>query len=314
MKTSDPFAGLSAFIAVADRASFSAAAEHLGMARATVGAQVRALEKRLGVRLLQRSTRVVTLTEAGTAYRAALAQLSQQVVEAEHAATAFQNEATGRLRISAPPDLGPNHLAPLIARYLATNPAVSVELSLSTKPVDLIAEGFDLAIRGALVVEPTMVTRQIGASALIVCAAPSYLARHGAPETPDDLAKHACLHFAGLRWGRTWQFKQKAVAFPVTITPRLECNDGPTLLAAAVEGAGIVLGPAFLVGPALRAGNLKILLPSWELPVVPVHAVFPATQHIAQKIRSFVDLLASTFSCHEDFVAGNEQSLNSILS
>jgi DNA-binding transcriptional LysR family regulator len=300
MKTADPMAGIAAFMAVADRASFSAAAEDLKLGRATVGAQVRALEQRLGVRLLQRSTRMVTLTEAGAAYREALNGIRARVLEAERAATAFQTEAVGRLRIAAPPDLGPYYLAPIIATYLAANPAVMVDLVLSTEAVDLIAGGYDLAIRGALAVEETLVTRQIGSSPIIVCAAPAYLGLHGIPATPHDLLGHACLHFSGLRWGRAWHFQQGGETFRVPIVPKLECNDGPTLLAAALAGGGIVLGPAFTVGPAVRTGKLVQVLSQWHVPDVPLHAVYPANRHIARKVRSFVDLLAKTFSHDPD--------------
>lgn len=304
MKTLDAMAGVAAFLAVAERSSFTAAADALGIGRATVGAQVAALEARLGVRLLQRSTRAVRLTEAGRAYQAALAGITDQIRGAERAATAFQTEAVGRLRIAAPPDLGPQHLAPVVARYLAAHPGVSVDLRLSTAPVDLVGEGFDLAIRGALAVEPTLVTRAIGRSPLVVCASPGYLARHGTPAAPPDLADHACLHFSELRWGRVWHFPHGESTLRVPLLPRLECNDGPTLLAAAVAGAGIALEPAFVVGPALRAGTLVPILQDWPLPAIPLHAVYPAGRQIARKVRGFVDALAAAFAAHPDLGTG----------
>ena len=300
MKTADPMAGIAAFLAVADRKSFSAAADDLGLGRATVGAQVRALEQRLGVRLLQRSTRLVTLTEAGSAYRAALAGISSQVGEAERAAVSFQTEAVGALRIAAPPDLGPLHLAPVIARYLSENPAVSIDLVLSTDVVDLIGGGFDLAIRGALEVEPTLVTRRIGSSPIVVCASPGYLNRHGTPASPQELAAHACLHFSELRWRRSWQFRRDEEIVTVPIAPQFECNDGPTLLAMAVAGAGIALEPAFVVGRALRAEQLVPVLADWHVPGIPLHAVYPANRHIARKVRTFVDMLAHAFAQDPD--------------
>lgn len=301
MKTTDPLAGIMAFLAVAERASFTAAADDLEMGRSAVGAQIRALETRLGVQLLQRSTRAVRLTEAGTVYREALADIQDRVRAAGQAATAFQTEAVGRLRIAAPPDLGPDHVAPVVARFLAENPAVSIDLQLSTDAVDLIGEGFDLAIRGALAVEPTLVTRQIGTSPLIACASPAYLARRGPPATPQDLATHACLHFSALRWGRKWRFERDGAVADFPIRPLLECNNGPTLLAAALAGAGIALEPAFVVGPAIRAGALVPVLTDWNLPAIPVHAAYPANRNIASKVRSFVTLLAAAFAGHPDF-------------
>jgi DNA-binding transcriptional LysR family regulator len=300
MKTADPLAGIAAFMAVADRASFSAAADDMKLGRATVGAQVRALEQRLGVRLLQRSTRMVALTEAGAAYREALNGIPGQVLLAEHTAAAFQTEAVGRLRIAAPPDLGPRYLAPIIAEYLAANSAVTIDLVLSTDAVDLIGGGYDLAIRGALAVEETLVTRQIGSSPIIVCAAPAYLDRHGTPAKPQHITNHSCLHFSKLRWGGAWHFQKGEETFRVPIMPRLECNDGPTLLAAALAGGGIVLGPAFVVGPAVRAGTLVAVLTEWQASNIPLHVVYPANRHIAQKVRSFVDMLAQAFSRDPD--------------
>jgi DNA-binding transcriptional LysR family regulator len=300
MQTTDPLSGIMAFLAVAERSSFTAAAVDLGLGRAAVGAQIRALEARLGVQLLHRSTRTVRLTEAGVAYRDALGDIQTQVHDAARAATAFQTEAVGRLRIAAPPDLGPDHMAPVIARFLTENPAISIDLHLSTERVDLIAGGFDLAIRGALTVEPTLVTRQIGASAVIACAAPDYLDRYGVPTTPQELAMHACLHFSELRWGRRWRFERNEEVADVAIVPKLECNNGPTLLAAALAGAGIVLEPAFVVGPAIRTGALQPILADWRLPVIPLHAAYPANRNIASKVRRFVDKLVVAFDEHPD--------------
>ena len=300
MKTTDPLAGIMAFLAVAERASFTAAAEDLEMGRSAVGSQIRALEARLGIQLLQRSTRAVRLTEAGAVYREALADIQDRVRDAGRAATAFQTEAVGRLRIAAPPDLGPDHVAPVVARFLAENSAVSIDLQLSTDAVDLIGNSFDLAIRGTLAVEPTLITRQIGASPMIACASPAYLARLGVPATPQELTTHACLHFSELRWGRKWRFERDGEVADVPILPRLECNNGPTLLAAALAGAGIALEPAFVVGPAIRAGTLVPVLTNWRLPVIPLHAAYPANRNISSKVRSFVTLLANAFASHPD--------------
>jgi DNA-binding transcriptional LysR family regulator len=300
MKTLDPLNGLAAFLAVADAASFSKAADALGMSRATVGAQVQALEKRLGIRLLRRTTRSVALTEAGAAYRQALAGVLPQVREAERAAGAFQTEAVGRLRISAPPDLGPDHVVPVVAAYLAANPAVTIDLDLSMDAVKLVEDGFDLAVRGTITLEPNLVTRQVGTSPIVVCASPGYLERHGVPQHPEALAGHACLHFSKLSWGRVWRFRRDEASLHVPILPRLEVNDGRSLLHAALADAGIALEPSFVVGPAIRAGRLIPILTDWKLASVPVHAVYPDNRHVARKVRSFVAMLARSFADHPD--------------
>ena len=300
MRTLDPLAGVAAFLSVADTASFSQTAAALGMSRATVSAQVQELERRLGIRLLHRTTRAVVLTEAGKAYVEALVGVLPRVREAERAATSFQREVVGRLRITAAPDLGPDHIVPAVARFLELNPGLSIELDLSLERVNLVEENFDLAIRGAISVEPNVVTRQIGASPIIVCAAPAYLARAGTPARPDELTRHACLHFSRLRWGRVWHFSRDGVGLRVPIVPRFESNDGRSLVAAAVSGAGIALEPAFAVGPAIRAGSLLPILSEWKVATIPVHAVYPANRHIALKVKTFVSFLAAHLAAHPD--------------
>jgi DNA-binding transcriptional LysR family regulator len=300
MRTLDPLAGVAAFLAVADTLSFSQAAEKLELGRATVSAQVQELERRLNIRLFQRTTRAVVLTEAGVAYRQALGGILPQVREAERAAAAFQHEAVGRMRVSSAPDLGPDHVIPAVAAFLKLNPGLSIDLELSTDTVNLVEEKFDLAIRGTISIEQNLVTRQLGASPVIVCAAPDYLARRGTPARPEELSKHDCLHYSRLRWGRLWQFQQGEESLRVPIVPRLECNDGRSLLAAAIEGLGVALEPTFVVGPAIRQGELVPILSDWTIATVPLHAVYPANRHIAAKVRTFVSFLADRMAAHPD--------------
>ena len=276
MKTLDPLAGVSAFLSVAETLSFSRAAENLALGRATVSAQVQDLERRLGIRLFQRTTRAVVLTEAGSAYLQALSGVMPQVREAERAAASFQHEAVGRMRVSTAPDLGPDHVIPAIAAFLKFNPGLSIDLELSMETVNLVEQKFDLAIRGTITIEPNLITRQLGASPIILSASPEYLSRRGAPLHPEDLAHHDCLHFSHLRWGRLWQFSRGEDKLRVPIVPRLVCNDGRSLLAAAIHGLGIAMEPTFVVGPAIRSGELVPVLTDWTLATVPLHAVYPA--------------------------------------
>jgi len=291
MRSVDPLEGLAAFITVAKHLSFTKAAEELGMSRATVGAQVQALEAKLGVRLLQRSTRAVVLTEAGSAYFQALVGIIPQVREAERAAQSYQEEVVGRLKITMPPDLGQLHLSPIIAEFLKRNPSVSIDITFTHRAVNLIDEGYDLAIRGTIAIEPNLITRHIGDSPLIICASPDYLERHAPPEDPMDLARHACLHFSGLRWGNVWIFKRDGQTLRIPIVPRYLANDGITLRDVAVAGAGLTLLPMFLVGPEIRDGRLIRVLNAWEIGAVPIHAVYPDNKNIASKVRRFVDFL-----------------------
>ncbi|WP_331371493.1 LysR family transcriptional regulator [Sinorhizobium chiapasense] len=292
MKTLDPLDGIAAFLTVSTLLSFTKAAEELGMSRATVGAQVRQLEDRLGIRLFQRSTRKVVLTEAGAAYREALSGILPQIREAERAATSFQKEAVGRLRVSAPPDLGHLVIVPAVSEFLKLNPAVSIDLDLSHRAVNLIEDGFDLAIRGRLSVDINLITRQLATSQIVICASPTYIAEQGAPETPHDLVHHSCLHFAELRWGRVWPFSRNGEEFRIPIMPRLELNHSLGLRDAALLGVGIVLLPDFIVGEDLRQGRLVRLLPDWDITTIQLQAVYPANRHIAVKVRRFVSFLA----------------------
>lgn len=232
------------------------------------------------------------MTEAGAAYREALSGILPQIQEAERAAISFQKEAVGRLRVSAPPDLGQMVIVPAVSEFLKLNPAVSIELDLSHRAVNLIEEGFDLAIRGRLSVDVNLITRQLGASAIVVCAAPPYLAKHGIPKTPHDLTRHACLHFAELRWGRVWPFSRNGEELRIPIVPRLELNHSLGLRDAALLGVGIVLLPDFIVGEDIRRGLLTRLLPDWDITTIQLQAVYPANRHIAVKVRRFVSFLA----------------------
>ena len=291
MRSVDPLEGLAAFITVAKHLSFTKAAEELSMSRATVSAQVQALEAKLGVRLLQRSTRAVVLTEAGAAYFQSLIGIIPQIRAAERAALSYQEEVAGRLKMTVPPEFAQIHMAPIIAEFLKRNPSVSIDVTFSHRAVNLIDEGYDLAIRGTIVLEPNLITRHIGDSPLIICAAPEYIEKHGAPTEPIELADHACLHFSGLRWGNVWVLKRDGQTLRIPIVPRYLANDGITLRDVAVAGAGLTLLPMFEIGPEIRDGRLVRVLDTWEIGSVPIHAVYPANKNIASKVRRFTDFL-----------------------
>jgi DNA-binding transcriptional LysR family regulator len=291
MRSVDPLEGLASFITVAKHLSFTKAAEELSMSRATVSAQVQALEAKLGVRLLQRSTRAVVLTEAGAAYYQSLVGVIPQIREAERAALSYQEEVVGRLKMTVPPEFAQMHMAPIIAEFLKRNPSVSIDVTFSHRAINLIDEGYDLAIRGTIVLEPNLITRHIGDSPLIICAAPEYLEKHGAPTEPIELADHACLHFSGLRWGNVWVLKRDGLTLRIPIVPRYLANDGITLRDVAVAGAGLTLLPMFEIGPEIRDGRLVRVLDTWEIGSVPIHAVYPANKNIASKVRRFTDFL-----------------------
>jgi LysR family transcriptional regulator, regulator for bpeEF and oprC len=292
MKTVDPLHGVAAFMAVAEHESFTAAADALGLTRSTVSTQVADLETRLGLRLFHRSTRLVRLTAAGEAYRDQLGDIAQRVDLAERAARAEHSAPEGRLRITAPPDLGQRFLVPWVAEFLRQNPGIRIELDLSNAAQNLIERRLDLAIRGTLAVEPNLITRKLGTSPLLTCAHPDYLARCGHPATPAELARHDLLHFTNLRRGRVWTMTRGAERVEVPILPKLDLNEGWALRTAALEGAGICQLPAFVIGDTVRSGALVPVLPDWDAGHVPLHAVYPDNRLIAARVRAFVTFIA----------------------
>lgn len=292
MKTVDPLHGVTAFLAVAEHKSFTAAADALGLTRSTLSAQITDLEARLGLRLFHRSTRHLRLTPAGQAYRDRLGDLAERVDLAERAARAEHNMPEGRLRITAPPDLGERFLVPWVAAFLAQHPAISIELDLSNAAHNLIERKLDLAIRGTLDIQPNLVTRKLGVSRLITCAHPGYLEARGIPGTPAALSGHDIVHFAPLRRGRVWTMTRGGERVEVPVAPRLELTDGRAIRAAVLAGAGICQVPAFVVGDAVRAGDLVAILADWDAGSVPVHAVYPDTRLIAERVRAFVTFVA----------------------
>ncbi|MEZ5796374.1 MAG: LysR family transcriptional regulator [Paracoccaceae bacterium] len=303
MKTVDPLHGLAAFLAVAEHQSFTAGAAAMGLTRATVSAQVAELEARLGVRLLHRSTRNVRLTPAGEAFRARLDDLPGRVAEAERAARAEHSAPEGRLRVTAPPDLAMRFLVPWVAEFLRLHPGISIEMELSNAPRNLIESRFDLAIRGTLAVGENLVTRALGQSRLIACARADYLAQRGVPQAPMDLVGHDLLHFAALRQGRSWSFLRGQERVDVPVSPRLELSDGWALRSAALEGAGVVQLPAFIIGHDLREGRLQPVLTEWQGRPVPLHAVYPDNRLIAARVRTFVAFLAAKAKAEADLQA-----------
>lgn len=304
MKSVDPLHGIAAFLAVAEAENFTAAAEAIGLSRATISAQVADLEKRLGVRLFHRTTRVVRLTPAGRAYREHLADLGARVARAERAAQAEHGAPEGRLRLTAPPDFSQRFLVPWIAEFLTDHPGVRIALEMSNEARNLVEGRFDLAIRATLEIGPSLVTREIGASPMLTCAAPRYLKARGWPQRPEDLSAHDLLHFSPLRRGHVWAMRCGDEQVEVPVVPRLELDEGLALVHAAVLGAGICQLPAAVVGAELAAGRLLRVLGDWSAGVMPLHAVYPDNRLIALRVKAFVAFLARKARAEPDLQRG----------
>jgi LysR family transcriptional regulator AphB len=280
-----------AFTAVADSGSFTRAAERLGWPKSSVSQRVARLEQCLGARLLERSTRRVRLTEVGARFHEHAQRVLQELDEAAATVESFRSRPQGRLRISASVVLGQALLPAMLAEFAAEHPEVQLFVDLNNRRVDLLEEGFDLAIRAGTLPDSTLVSRRLGRAAARLFAAPAYLRRHGTPRAVAELAGHALLDNAAAAPGEGWAFthddgRQQTLA----VRSRLAANDARLLAEIATAGAGIANLPAFVAAPAVAAGRLVPVLPGWATRRVDVHAVFPSHKSLSPALRAFVDL------------------------
>ena len=300
----DRFVELLAFVHTVDGGSQAAAAREMGVTPAMVGRYLRALEDRLGTRLLNRTTATQSLTEAGMAFHAQAAAILEQLDEAEHAASDRHAEPRGVLRVNGPMVFGVRHLATAVAGFGALHPLLRVELVLNDRVVDLVEEGFDVAVRIGDPTDSSLVARRLASCRMVVCAAPAYLAARGEPIQPEDLRSHNCLLYSYDSNGSVWRFKGPETSVAVGIAGTLVANNGDALLAAAVAGAGVIMQPTFIVGDALRQGHLVRLMPEWKLGSLAVQAMFPSAWNLSPKVRGFVDFLAAQFDRHPPWDEG----------
>lgn len=291
-RTMDPLDGVSVFVTVAQCGGFSAAAEKLGCSKSTVSEQMTRLERRIGARLLRRSSRSVTLTEAGRAYLCEIDDLLDRVRQAERAAQAQAQDARGVLRVSAPAPFAATHIAPLLPEYMRLHPEVTIEMHVTAEVVDLVADGFDLAIRLCPTSDPGVIVRRLGGTDLIAAAAPSLLAGAPAPVRPEDLAGFPCLANAVHPRRDQWRFQRGEEVRVVAFDPRLTVNSLEVLRELAIAGAGVAVLTEYAILDDLAAGRLVRLAPDWVVADVPVLAVYHDNRQIEAKVRTFVDFLA----------------------
>lgn len=284
---------MQAFVAVAECGSFAGAAEQLQVSAVMVGKYIQQLEAHLGTGLLQRNTRRQRLTEAGSAYLAGCLQVLEQVQQAEADVAGLQVQPRGLLRVSAPTTWGSCVLAPQLAGLLRAQPQLNVELDLSNRRVDLIEDGFDVAIRVGPLPSQEVVARPLPPYAMSLCAAPSYLRRRGTPRTPADLEGHDCLSHLAWRGGHGWQL---ANGEQVDWEARLTCNDGVALREAAVAGAGLVLQPTALLAGEIAAGRLKPLLRDYLPEPRPMHLIYLPDRRPRPRLQCFVDFVMTTLA------------------
>lgn len=283
----DAFAGMEAFAAVVERGSFTAAAQALQTAKSSVSETVRALEERMGVRLLERTTRRVRPTEAGTAFYRQCRRLLDGAAAARTEAQATQRAPSGRLRVASPDAFAQRYIVPGLAAFFAAYPTIEIELVEGSSALKLVDEGIDLAIRVVAQPEATLVVRRIATSRVVIVASPAYLAQHGTPLKPRDILGHRLVGFSPLAWRDRWQLGKETIQ----VSPRLLSNNGESLRAAALAGLGLVPAPEWLVADAVVAGQLTRVLEMHEAPPGGIYAVYPSNRMLAPKIRVFVDHL-----------------------
>ena len=289
-------ADIAVFVRVVERGSFTLAAADLNLSRAVVSKYLSRLESRLGARLLNRSTRRLSLTEAGATLFEASRGALERIGDAEQAVARLQSEPRGRLRVSAPMSFGILHLGPALADFSQAHPKVTLDVRLDDRFVNLVEEGIDVAIRIGVLTDSSLVARKLAASRTVCCASPAYLSEHGEPETPQDLASHDCLLYSYQSTANVWRFAgPDGNDMPVAVTGTFRINNGIILTEAAVAGRGILMTPTFYVGPLLREAKLRPILTRYKLPELGIHAVFPQRGYVPPKVRAFADFLAQRF-------------------
>jgi DNA-binding transcriptional LysR family regulator len=277
------------FARVAQAGSFSAAARALDMPKSTVSRKVAELEERIGARLIQRTTRKLSLTDAGRIYFAHAARIVGEIEAAAEALGRVQTEPRGPLRVTAP--LAFRMLGPIVATYLVHHHEVQVELVCTDRRVDLVEEGFDLAIRAGALDDSSLVARRLGQFKRVLVAAPGYCKQHGTPRAPADLAKHTCLTFGGGARPAEWTLFSDGKKATVRVASRLTVNDFDILRAAAHAGLGIAALPDFTCADDVEAGRLRRVLPDWHAAATPVHALYPTARHLSPKVTRFMEVL-----------------------
>lgn len=293
----DSLTGLRVFVKVVETGSFTAAAEALELSRAMVSKHVQTLEARLGVRLLQRSTRRVALTEAGSRYHARASAWLEDMDTTEAELGQLITEPRGTLRISAPMSFGRVYVAPLLGEFLNRHPGLRINLALADRAVDLIEDGYDLAVRIGELADSSLVCRRLAATRLLLCASPGYLARYGTPDHPAELSGHECLSYRLSDTPSDWHFNDAdGHTATVRIDGRVRADNGEALCEAAANGLGIVLQPDFIAGPFLQAGRLLALLPGWNTREIGIHAVYPERRYLPARARRFIDFLAERYA------------------
>jgi len=293
----DKFEDLQAFVAVVEAGSFTAASERLGSAKSAVSRRISALEERLGVQLLRRTTRVLNLTETGQAFYDHASRILADLEEAEAAVQQEHGELRGRIRLALPLSFGVRHMCKPIAAFSKQHPKVEFDLNLNDRRIDLIEEGADLALRIGRLQDSSLIARRLFDARAVVCASPHYLKTHGEPNSPADLKNHRCLVYSNLDEPNKWTYlDESGEKRTVAVQPGLAASSGDFLTNAAAHGMGVVIQPTFIASESIRRGSLVPILTDYDWPISPAYAVYPPTRHLSYRVRALIDFLVERFA------------------
>lgn len=293
----DRFDAMLAFTRVVELASFTKAALSLNLPKTTVSAQVQALESRLRVKLLHRTTRNVSVTTDGAAYYERAVRLLHELEETESALTQATSSPKGRLRVDVPGSIGRRIIIPALADFFKRYPEIELEVGCNDRPVDLLEEGVDCVIRGGELTDLSLVARRVGSLKFLTCASPAYLKQYGTPETPADIERHMGVHYFSSKTGKLYafDFSKDGVKTEVLGQRRVALNDGDACAAAALASAGIAQLPTFMVQDHIASGELVIVLGTYLSENLPIYALYPQNRHLSSKVRAFIDWIAELF-------------------
>lgn len=292
----DKFLEMRVFSAVVEAGSFTGATRALDMSKAAVSRYVAELEERLGVRLLHRTTRKLSPTTEGEIFFARCRELLDNLDEAEAEITSRSGEASGLLKVNVPVTFGLMYLAPLWPVFLARHPKLDLDITLSDRVVDLVEDGFDLAVRIGQLPSSSLISRKLAATRMVLCASPDYLKRRGEPSAPGELLQHDVISYSLFSSGENWTFTGPEGDVSVKVVPRVRTNSGDTCRAAALQHQGIVLQPTFIVGADLERGSLHEIMSGYRSTELGVYAVYPSRKFVSPKVRLLIDFLVEAFA------------------
>ncbi len=292
----DRFENMRTFIRVVEAGSISGAADRLNVAKSAVSRRLKELEIHLGVELFHRTTRQMNLTDTGRAFYHQCVRLLDDILEVELATSQAHGTLKGSLKVALPSSFGLMHMGPVINAFLKEHPQIEFDLDFNDREVDLMKEGFDLAIRIAKLADSSLIARRLAPIRTVICASPDYLERMGTPQAADELIEHQCLVYSLLRDFEHWHLTDaKGNTIKTKIRPYLKASTGEFMRDTAVEGMGIVLVPSFIVYKEIESGALIPILKDYQTPRIDAHAIYPQTRHLSQRVRAFVDFLVKRF-------------------